>query len=46
MLEDALRIIDRIVSVYREKGNPKQRLGAFIDSIGFDEFKRLVIVNE
>ncbi len=34
--------IDRIVTVYKEKGEPGKRLKEFIGNIGFEEFKQLV----
>jgi anaerobic sulfite reductase subunit C len=34
--------IDRIVSVYKEKGEPGKRLKEFIEHIGFEEFKQMV----
>jgi len=41
--EDALKLIEKIIAVYKEKGTAKQRLGTFIDNTGFDEFKKFVI---
>lgn len=41
--DDALRLIEKIITVYKEKGTPKQRLGTFIDSMGLEEFKKLVL---
>lgn len=41
--EDAMALIDKIIAIYKEKGTPKQRIGVFIDNIGFDEFKKLVL---
>lgn len=41
--EDAMALIDKIITVYKEKGTPKQRIGAFIDKLGFDEFKKLIL---
>lgn len=34
--------IDRIVTIYKEKGKPGKRLKEFIENIGFEEFKRMV----
>lgn len=41
--DEALRLIDRIIDVFREKGTARQRLGTFIENTGFDEFKKLVL---
>jgi len=41
--DDALRLIDKIIALYKEKGAPRKRMGSFIESIGFDEFKKLVL---
>lgn len=41
--EDAMALIDKIITVYKEKGTPKQRIGAYIDNMGFDEFKKLIL---
>ena len=41
--EEALKLIDKIIALFKEKGAPKQRLGTFIDNTGFDEFKKLIL---
>jgi NAD(P)H-nitrite reductase large subunit len=41
--EAAMALIDKIIAVYKEKGTPKERIGSFIDKLGFDEFKKLVL---
>lgn len=41
--DDALSLIDKIIAVYKEKCTQKQRLGAFIDNIGIEEFKKMVL---
>ncbi|MBF0407282.1 MAG: NAD(P)/FAD-dependent oxidoreductase [Candidatus Riflebacteria bacterium] len=38
--EEALAIADRIIEFYRKNGRPHVRIGALIDKIGFDEFKK------
>lgn len=40
--ENALELVDEIVNVYKNNAHGKQRLGSFIDKIGFDEFKSLL----
>lgn len=40
--ENALELVDEIVNVYKNNAQGKQRLGSFIDKIGFDEFKSLL----
>ena len=40
--DEVIDQIDRIVTVYKEKGEPGKRLKEFIGNIGFEEFKRLV----
>lgn len=37
--DEALSVIERIISFYKESGKKKQRLGAFIEEIGFEEFR-------
>jgi dissimilatory sulfite reductase (desulfoviridin) alpha/beta subunit len=39
--DKVIPMIERIVKVYKERGEPKKRLREFINAIGFDEFKRL-----
>ncbi len=41
--EDAMAMIDKVIAVYKEKCTAKQRIGAFIDQLGFEEFKKLVL---
>jgi anaerobic sulfite reductase subunit C len=43
--EEVVDQIDRIVSVYKEKGEPGKRLKEFIEHIGFEEFKQMVKSN-
>lgn len=40
--DNVLDIVDKIVNIYSENASNKERLGAYIDRIGFDEFKSLV----
>ena len=41
--EEALRLIDRIVNYYKDHAK-KQRLGEFIEEIGFEKFKHDIFV--
>jgi NAD(P)H-nitrite reductase large subunit len=42
--EQALSIVDKIIHFYGEKGEKKhRRLGALIDEMGFDEFKKAIL---
>jgi NAD(P)H-nitrite reductase large subunit len=43
---DALGIIEKIISFYRERGKKNQRLGALIDHMGFEEFKKALFGDE
>ncbi len=40
--EDALAMVDRIIEYFRARGE-KERLGEFIDKMGFDKFKENII---
>ncbi len=44
--EDALHLLDRIVEYYKENAGSHKRLGALIEKIGMDEFKRAVLGEE
>ena len=37
-----LELVDEIVNIYSNNANNKQRLGSYIDSIGFDTFKSMI----
>ena len=41
--EQALELIDRIIEYYKANAKPRQRLGALIEKMGFDEFKSAVL---
>jgi len=41
--EEAERIVERIIEFYKSKAKRGQRLGDFIESIGFEEFKKAVL---
>ncbi len=41
--DDALNLIDKIITVYKENCTQKLRLGAYIDNIGIEEFKKMVL---
>jgi NAD(P)H-nitrite reductase large subunit len=40
--EDLYPIIDKVVKIYSESGKKHERLGAYIDRIGIEEFRRQV----
>ncbi len=40
--DKVLELVDEIVNVYSSNANSKQRLGSYIDSIGFDKFKSMI----
>ncbi len=42
--EDALKIIDNIINYFKENGEKRERLGEFMDRIGFENFKEKVLV--
>jgi NAD(P)H-nitrite reductase large subunit len=44
--EQAVQLVDRIVAYYKANAGAHRRLGAVIDKIGFDEFKRAVLGDE
>jgi NAD(P)H-nitrite reductase large subunit len=41
--EEALRVADNIVNIFEKQGKKGERLGRFIDRIGFDSFKKDVV---
>ena len=41
--EDALALVDKIIEFRKTNGKPRRRLGAVIDEIGFDNFKKAVL---
>lgn len=41
--EEAERIVERIIEFYKSKAKRGQRLGDFIESMGFEEFKMAVL---
>ena len=41
--EQALALVDRIIEFRKTNGKPRRRLGAVIDEIGFDNFKKAVL---
>ncbi len=45
-INDAKKITQRVLDCYKATANPKERIGDFIDRIGFDEFKKGVLYNE
>ncbi|MBN1133923.1 MAG: NAD(P)/FAD-dependent oxidoreductase [Methanosarcinaceae archaeon] len=40
--DEILEIVDRIVTFYKENGEPKMRIGKLIDRMGIEEFKKEV----
>ena len=38
-----LGVADRIVKYFEENGKKSERLGKFIDRVGFDEFRNIVL---
>ncbi|TDX48426.1 NAD(P)/FAD-dependent oxidoreductase [Orenia marismortui] len=43
--EDSLKITDNIMHCFKENGNKRERLGEFIDRIGFEEFEQEVMID-
>ncbi len=41
--EQAMQLIDKVVAYYQAHGATHRRLGALIDKVGFDEFKKAVL---
>lgn len=41
--DEALELVDRIIKYYRANAKPRQRLGALLDKMDFEEFKQAVI---
>ena len=41
--EQALELIDKIIEFYKSNGKGRQRLGAMIEKMGFEEFKAVVV---
>ena len=44
--EKTLELIDKIIEFYEKNGKPHQRLGAMMEKMGFEEFKRAIIGSE
>jgi NAD(P)H-nitrite reductase large subunit len=43
-IEQALEIVDKVITFYQEKGEKKhRRLGALIDEVGFETFKKAIL---
>lgn len=40
--DKVLDLIDEIVSIYSSNGSSKERLGSYLDRIGFEEFKSMI----
>ncbi len=41
--EEAVRLVGRILELYRKEGIEKERIGKFIDRIGMERFKEIVL---
>lgn len=41
--EQALELIDKIIEYYKANAKPRQRIGAMIEKMGFEEFKAAVL---
>ena len=41
--KEVLKVIDNIFEYYKENGEAGEKLGFFIERIGFDEFKKNVL---
>ncbi|GAH37039.1 unnamed protein product, partial [marine sediment metagenome] len=41
--EQALELIDKIIEYYKANAKPRQRLGALIEKMGFEQFKSAVL---
>ncbi|GAB6099972.1 NAD(P)/FAD-dependent oxidoreductase [Halanaerocella petrolearia] len=42
--DDSLEIIDNVINYFKNNGNKRERLGSFIDRIGFNKFKDRVML--
>lgn len=42
-IKDAMELIDKIIEYYKVNASTRQRLGAMIEKIGFDQFKSVVL---
>lgn len=40
--EEALAVIEKIITFYKENGKKNQRIGALLDELGMDEFKKRI----
>jgi len=41
--EEALSVIEKIISFYKENGRKSQRIGSLIEEIGLEEFKKKIV---
>ncbi|HEY3422872.1 MAG TPA: hypothetical protein VGK13_06900 [Methanocellaceae archaeon] len=41
--EEAVKLVGRILELYRKEGKEKERIAKFIDRIGMDRFKEIVL---
>ena len=43
--DEAFELVDKIIEYYRANAKPRQRLGAMLDKMDFEEFRRAVITD-
>ena len=39
-------VVEKVIDIYAENGQGRERLGNYIDRVGLDEFKKLLNVEE
>ena len=39
-------VVEKVIDIYAENGQGRERLGNYIDRIGLDEFKKLLNIEE
>ena len=39
-------VVEKVIDIYAEHGQGRERLGNYIDRIGLDEFKKLLNIEE
>jgi len=40
--DEVFALAEKIINIYKEKANQKERFGSFIDRVGLEEFKKMV----
>ena len=43
MTDEALELVDKIIEYYKANAKPRQRLGAMLEKVDFEEFKKAVL---